>query len=177
MGYLKRSAPPVLLVDADVFIDYRDSDLEVLKLIGQHVGRMAVLAPVLDAVHGVTRADCRSLSVSVVEVATSRLLRAGSVDMDVSLSFNERLCFVTCREEGWTCVTNDPALRRLCERRGVPARVGLGLLVDVVAAGAVAPQRATAIAHKMQESNPLHVNERVITRFKNELGRLGTGST
>jgi len=93
------------------------------------------------------------------------------------LSFNERLCFVTCREEGWTCVTNDPALRRLCERRGVWARVGLRLLVDVVAAGAVTPQRATAIAHKMQESNPLHVNERVIARFKNELGRLGTGST
>ena len=175
MGYLNRSAPPVLLVDADVFIDYRDSDLEVLKLIGQHVGRVAVLAPVLDAVHGVTRADCRSLSVSVVEVATSRLLRAGSVDTDVS--FNDRLCFVTCREEGWTCVTNDPALRRLCERRGVRARVGLRLLVDVVAAGAVAPQRATAIAHRMQESNPLHVNERVIARFKNELGRLGTGST
>lgn len=180
MGYLNRSAPPVLLVDADVFIDYRDSDLEVLKLIGQHVGRVAVLAPVLDAVHGVhgvTRADCARLSVSVVEVATSRLLRAGSVDMDVSLSFNDRLCFVTCREEGWTCVTNDPALRRLCERRGVPARFGLRLLVDVVAAGTVTPQRATAIAHKMQESNPLHVNERVIARFKNELGRLGTGST
>ena len=27
------------------------------------------------------------------------------------------------------------------------------------------------------ESNPLHVNERVIARFKDELGRLGTGST
>ena len=175
MGYLKRSAPPVLLVDADVFIDYRDSDLEVLKLIGQHVGRVAVLAAVLDAVHGVTRADCARLSVSVVEVATSRLLRAGSVDTDVS--FNDRLCFVTCREEGWTCVTNDPALHRLCERRGVRARFGLRLLVDVVAAGAVTPQRATAIAQKMQESNPLHVNERVIARFKNELGRLGTGST
>ena len=175
MGHLNRSAAPVLLVDADVFIDYRDSDLEVLKLVGQHVGRVAVLAPVLDAVRGVTRADCPRLSVSVVEVATSLLLRAGSVDTDVS--FIDRLCFVTCREEGWTCVTNDPALRRLCERRGVRVRFGLRLLVDVVAAGAVTPQRATVIAYKMQESNPLHVNERVIARFESELGRIGTGGT
>ena len=175
MGHLNRSAPPVLLADADVFIDYRDSDLEVLKLVGQHVGRVAVLAPALDQVHGVTRADCTRLSISVVDVAASRLLRASGVD--TAVSFNDRLCFVTCREEDWTCVTNDRALRRLCERRGVRTRFGLRLLVDVVAAGAVTPQRAAAIARKMQESNPLHVNERVIARFKDELGRLGTGST
>ena len=28
MDYLNRSVPPVLLADADVFIDYRDSDIE-----------------------------------------------------------------------------------------------------------------------------------------------------
>ena len=33
-------------------MDYRDSDPEVLKLVGQHVGPVAVLSPVLDEVHG-----------------------------------------------------------------------------------------------------------------------------
>ena len=44
MGELNQAAPTVLLADADVLIDYRDSELEVLKLIGQHVGPVTVLS-------------------------------------------------------------------------------------------------------------------------------------
>ena len=170
MGQLNRAAPTILLADADVLIDYRDSDLEMLKLIAQHVGPVAVLSPVLDEVHGVSRADCARLSISVVEVATGRLLRAGVVDS--SVSFNDRLCFVVCDEESWTCVTNDRALRRLCERHGVRTRFGLRLMVDLVEFGAITAERAMSIASKMHESNPLHINERVIARFTNALDRL-----
>lgn len=174
MGHLNQSSPIVLLADANVLIDFHAAaDIEVLKLVGRYVGRVVVLAPVLDEVHGVTRADCRRAAITVVEVATDRLLSAAVVDARVS--FNDRLCFVACQEEGWTCVTNDRALRRLCRRRGVPTRFGLGLLADVVAAGAMTPQRAMAIARDMHESNPLHINERVSARFKRALDRLGTG--
>ena len=38
-----------------------------------------------------------------------------------------------CREEGWTCVTNDGALRRLCKLHDVKTRFGLRLMVDLVA--------------------------------------------
>lgn len=72
-------------------------------------------------------------------------------------------------EEGWTCVTNDGALRRLCERRGVATRFGLGLMVDLVAVGALTRQRAIATARKIQASNPLHINERVLARFTTAL--------
>ncbi|MCY3870071.1 MAG: hypothetical protein OXG87_10975 [Gemmatimonadetes bacterium] len=43
----------VLLADADVLIDYRESELDILKLVVQHIGRVVVLAPVLDEVQGV----------------------------------------------------------------------------------------------------------------------------
>lgn len=158
---------------ADVLIDYRNSDMEVLGLVGRHVGRVVVLAPVLDEVRGVTRADCRRAAIAVVEVATDRLLSAAAVK--ARISFNDRLCFAACLDEGWTCVTNDRALRRLCERHDVPTRYGLRLVVDVVAAGALTPQRAMAIAMDMQESNPLHINESVIDRFRSALSQLGTG--
>ena len=105
-----------------------------------------------------------------LEVVTSRLLRAGRGDS--SVSFNDRLCFVVCDEESWTCVTNDRALRRLCHRHGVLTRYGLELMVDLVASAAVTAKRAMSIAYKMRESNPLHINERVIARFKNALDRL-----
>lgn len=38
--------PTVLLADADVLIDYRESVLAILGLVGQHVGRVAVLPSV-----------------------------------------------------------------------------------------------------------------------------------
>ena len=161
-------AQTVLLTDADVLIDYRESEIKILELVVQHIGRVVVLAPVLDEVQGVTPAQCAQLGIEVVEVETEQLVRASEVESRVS--FNDRLCLVTCREEGWTCVTNDGALRRLCERHGVATRFGLGLMVDLVAAGALTRQRAMAVARQIQASNPLHINERVIQRFLEALG-------
>ena len=156
-------AQTVLLTDADVLIDYRESEIKILKLVVQHMGRVVVLAPVLDEVQGVTPAQCAQLGIEVVEVETEQLVRATEVESRVS--FNDRLCLVACREEGWTCVTNDGALRRLCERHGVATRFGLGLMVDLVAVGALTRRRAMAVARQIQASNPLHINERVIQRF------------
>ena len=39
----------VLLADADVLVDYRDSELAILELVSRHVGRVAVISTVLDA--------------------------------------------------------------------------------------------------------------------------------
>ncbi len=161
-------AQTVLLADADVLIDYRDSEIKILELVVQHIGRVVVLAPVLDEVQGVTPTQCAQLGIEVVEVETEQLVRATEVESRVS--FNDRLCLVACREEGWTCVTNDGALRRLCERHGVATRFGLGLMVDLVAGGALTRRRAMAVARQIQASNPLHINERVIQRFVEALG-------
>lgn len=79
---------------------------------------------------------------------------------------------VTCREGGWTCVTNDGALRRLWDRHGVKTRSGLALMVDLVAAGALTQQKAASIARRIQSSNPGHINERVLRRFLAALERL-----
>ena len=161
-------AQTVLLADADVLIDYRESEIKILELVVQHIGRVVVLAPVLDEVQGVTLAQCAQLGIEVVEVETEQLVRASEVESRVS--FNDCLCLVACREEGWTCVTNDGALRRLCERHGVATRFGLGLIVDLVAAGALTRRRAMVVARQIQTSNPLHINERVIQRFLEALG-------
>ena len=158
---------PVLLADADVLIDYRESDLAILSLVAQHVGRVAVVPFVLEEVRGLTTAQCARLGIEVIEVSTALMLQAAQVKS--SVSFNDRLCLVVCREEGWTCVTNDGALRRLCERHGVETRFGLGLMVDLVAAGVLTRRRAVSIARRIQVSNPLHINDRVLARFLNAL--------
>lgn len=92
------ASPTVLLTDADVLIDYRESGLSVLKLIAQHVGRLVVLPSVLDEVSGVTVTECARLGIEIVKVETNRTLRAAEVESNVS--FNDRLCLLVCREEG-----------------------------------------------------------------------------
>ncbi len=157
-------AQTVLLADADVLIDYRESELDILKLVVQHIGKVVVLAPVLDEVRGVTPTQCRQLGIEVVEVTTEQLVQASEGESRVS--FNDYLCLITCRDDGWTCVTNDGTLRRLCEHHRVATRFGLGLMVDLVAAGALTQRRALAIARQIQASNSLYINERVIARFR-----------
>lgn len=161
------ATPSVLLADADVLIDYRESDLAILDLVVQHIGRAAIVTSVLEEVRGVAAAQCARLGIEVIEVETDQLLQAAEVGS--SVSFNDRLCLVVCREEGWTCVTNDGALRRLCKRHGVETRFGLSLMVDLVATGVLTRRRAVSVARRMQIANPLHINDRVLTRFLNAL--------
>lgn len=164
------ASPTVLLTDTDVLIDYRESRLSVLKLIAQHVGRLVVLPSVLDEVSRVTATECARLGIEIVEVETNRTLRAAEIESNVS--FNDRLCLLVCREEEWTCVTNDGALRRLCGHHGVETRYGLGLMVDLVSAGVLTRRRAMSVARWMQTANPFHINDRVLTRFVNALDRV-----
>ena len=69
-------------------------------------------------------------------------------------------------------MTNDGALRRLCERHGVDTRFGLALMVDLVAAGVLSREQAEAVARQIHASNPLHINRRVLTRFVSALDAL-----
>ena len=97
-GRANANMPAVLLADADVLIDYRESDLTILKLVAEHVGRVAVIPAVLDEVRGITTKDCRRLGIEVVEVETEQMLRAAEVE--ASVSFTDRLCLVVCGRKG-----------------------------------------------------------------------------
>ena len=50
----------------------------------QHLGRVAVLAPVLDEVRGVTAAQCAHLGIEVVEVETEQMLEASEIHFRMS---------------------------------------------------------------------------------------------
>lgn len=157
------AARNVLLVHADVLIGYLQSDLATLGLVAKHVGRVVVLESVIDEVRELTAKQCRCVGITMATAETVRMFQAVAVQSDVS--FNDGLCLVTCREERWTCVTNDRVLRRLCRQHGVATRCGLGLMVDLVAAGVLTRQRAIAIARKVQASSPFHIDERRLDRF------------
>lgn len=167
----RRIPRTTLLADANVLIDYRDAgELEILSLAAHHLGRLAVVSEVLGEVRDVTAEDCAQLGVEVVEASTEQFFQAR--DLGSNVSFNDALCLVVCRDGGWTCVTNDRALQRLCQQRGVATRFGLGLLVDLVAAKAITRGRAEGVSRQIQARNPLHIHERVVARLRMELDRV-----
>jgi predicted nucleic acid-binding protein len=112
-----RPAIQILLADADVLIDYRDSDLTVLKLVSDHIGQVRVLREVLDEAPGISDRQCVRLGIEIVRLETELLLEANNLPR--SLSATDRLCVVACKHYSWTLATNDRALRDVCKDRGI----------------------------------------------------------
>ena len=105
------SAPP-LIADANVLIDYVNSDVSVLALLAQHAGPLYVATPVLEKVEGLDRSECERLGMVVIEPTLDQLLEAGQARG--RLAFDDRVCLILARDRAWSCVTNDKALRRAC---------------------------------------------------------------
>lgn len=161
----------ILLADADVLIDYRDSDFSILGVVSQRIAPVRVIRQVLQQVRGISARECAAVGIEILEVETATLLEAGRLTLAVG--FEDALCFVVCRDRGWTCVTNDRALNTLCRTAGIKVTRGLRLLVDLVNAGQLPSTRASAVARAMHESNPAHIHAKILEEFEGELKRIG----
>jgi hypothetical protein len=69
-----RPALANLLADADVFIDYRNSDLTILKLVSDHIGPERVLREVLDQAPSISDRQCTRLGIEIVRLETELML-------------------------------------------------------------------------------------------------------
>ncbi len=159
----------ILLADADVLIDYCHADRTILRLVAHHIGPVRVLSEVLDEVEGLGRRECAPLGIEVVQLETSSMLRINT--LPPSLSVADRLCVVACEEQGWTCVTNDRTLRRVCKEHDIELRWGLALMVELVARGALDATRAIRVAQAIQTSNPRHITAGLLARFRNAIAK------
>jgi rRNA-processing protein FCF1 len=153
----------ILLADADILIDYCDSDLTVLKLVSEHIGPLVVLREVLDEVPGISDRHCARLGIKIIRLETALMLETNRLPRTVSIG--ARLCVLACDRHRWTLVTNDQALRRVCKDRNIPLRWGFGLMVDLVRAGVLTEAQALKVASAIQRSNPTHIPANLIDRF------------
>jgi hypothetical protein len=107
----------LLLVDANVLIDFALTDRTVLAVVVRHVGVAHVPRDVLAEVEQLDEAACAELGLVVVDGTLEQLTEAGAGTG--RLSFEDRVCLILARDNGWTCVSNDGRLRRECEAAGV----------------------------------------------------------
>ena len=165
---MRSSEPPagsiLLIVDANVLIDYALSDSAILALAVRHLGSVCVPLPVLDEVRQLTRDDCDRLGVTLLDPTLEELSVASSGRG--SLSFEDELCLLLAKTGGFTCVTNDKTLRRACEAAGVPVRWGLELMVELVSKRELTVEAAITTARAIRASNPVHITAAILERFE-----------
>jgi predicted nucleic acid-binding protein len=165
------TGPELLLLDANVVIDYAITDPGVLGLVVRHIGRIYVVRSVLEEVEQIRERDCKRLGIEVVEPSLDQFVAAGSAER-ARLSFTDRLSLIVAHDSGWTCVTNDRALRRACRERRVPVWWGLQLMLALVRAGELVPAAALAVARAIHEDNTRHLTAEILDRFALEVARI-----
>ena len=155
--------PKVLLMDANVLIDYQKSDFSVLGLVNKHVAEVHVLTTIIEEVDGLEIVDCERLGLKAIEPELHQLTRAAS--KSGQLSFRDHLCLIVASDASFVCVTNDKPLRTACTDEGVGILWGLEIMTALVKANAMRAADAIQTAEKIHLSNPLHITRKLFDRF------------
>jgi len=157
------------VLDANVLIDYWNADLSIVSLAARVLGPVHVPLPVLAKVDQLTHSDCEQAGLTLFEPSTEQLLEAGQGT--TRLAFDDRICLIVCRDNNWTCLTNDKALRRACTQLGIRIVWGLELMVRLVAARQLPPEKALAVAEQIHSLNPAFVDRAVLESFRAKIQR------
>jgi len=157
----------ILLVDANILIDYLAGDLSVLTLVSKHIGQVYVPSTVLGEAVELTATECEDHGLTVVEPtlaqATFAAVKRGR------LSPQDHTCLVLSRDHGWTCVTNDKRLRKACEEDDVELLWGLELMTLLVLKGQLEAEDAIDVANRIHADNPLHITPAILERFRQKV--------
>lgn len=161
-------AQRLLILDANVLIDFCEADHTVLSLISTYIGQIYIVTPVLDEVTLLEEGLCASLGLHIIEPDLGQLLLAA--EKRGALSFKDHLCLILAKANGWICVTNDGRLRRECEAEDVPVLWGLELLALLIESGGLSPEKARDIARAIHQANPRYVGIDILNRFLRRIG-------
>lgn len=154
----------LLIVDANVLIDYAHTDLSVLRLVVNHLGPVHVPSVVLDEVDQLSLENCENLGLTVVEEPIDILLAAG--EKRGALSFEDHVCLLLAKENEWVCVSNDKPLHRACGEEHIAVMWGLRLMIELVARELLGKDVAMKIAQAIHVTNPKHITPDIIEEFR-----------
>ena len=129
-------------------------------MINNHLGQLYLPTPVLAEIEEITEVGCIQLGIKLIEPNIEQVEQASQERG--ALSFQDNLCLILAREHGWTIVTNDKALRRKCEKEGIPLIWGIELICMLVESGGLPAGQARDIILKIQEINPKFITEGIV---------------
>jgi hypothetical protein len=162
--------PKYLILDACVLIDFVKADRSVLASVTKQVGTIYVINPVVSEVLDIEDAnELSELGIIIIEPEIEDAFKA-SVGTGAT-SFQDRLCMLTAKRNGFTCVTNDTNLRKLCESENVPLLWGLQLILELHKLKGISIADALRIVNQIHIANPKHITNKIILRFTENISK------
>jgi rRNA-processing protein FCF1 len=152
------------ICDANVLIDYADSDEDIIRELVRYWGKVYVPTRILHEVKRLPQPRAEELGLTIIE--TPLVLPSAS-----GLSGPDRSCLHFVITEGCVCIANDKALRKECQRRGGMVVWGLEMLAKLVEAQQITKARAIDIATHIRMINP-EISEALLADFKAMLAKL-----
>jgi len=156
------------LIDANALIDYLDADISILTLFSRHIGKIHVPESIIrDEIEQLSTDEARRYGIHLLEPELEQIEEAGL--MAGRASFYDYLLMITARDNGFTCITNDKVLRRLCSDNDITVIWGLEPMIALVQKRKLSRGRALKVALQIEEINPLYITEEIISRFKKRI--------
>lgn len=164
---MQRGHDSPFIVDANVLIDYSESDLRMLSLLSDNVGRVHIARSTFEKVKQLTTAVVKKHHLTIVTPDLDTAIRASQERG--ALAYDDRETLLLAKLNGWTCITNDKRLRRECKSEEVNCLWGLEPMKALVEHRLVSRSAAIAVARKIQTLNPGYITEDIVSRFKEQI--------
>lgn len=162
--------PEEFIIDADVLIDYRDSDISVLTLFSMQVGQLHVGRATLQKVRYVSEAQAKRNKLAVETPDLELAVKASQARGKLSYDDHETLLLAV--QNNWICISNDIALRTECGKEGIELLWGLEPMKYLVKDSELPLNKALSIATMIQKGNPGYITDSILNRFEKQIREL-----
>ncbi len=155
-----------VIADANVLIDYAGSDITILSLYSTEIETVVIPESILDEVEQLSLEECEHFGLTVIN-EDLEILTLASNSNHGPLSFQDKVClYLTKSIEGATCITNEKALKKICESEAVPVKRGLKLMIELVEQQKIEPDVVVGVAEQIHDNNPFFITTEILDDFR-----------
>ncbi len=151
-----------ILLDANVLIDYAQSDKSILLMASEQFGPIYVPDPVVQEVDDLLESDYDQLGLIIFPPTTDQMFHAALQTWTLKIA--DALCFLLCQDNRWECVTNDVRVRKQCIKHGVQVIWGTELMLRLIELDQLSAVEAIEVMQTIQANNP-YINQTIVEAF------------
>jgi len=163
----KRVINKAVITDANILIDYCTVNKKILKIFAS-VYEVYVPLPVLAEVDNLTEKEALRLGIKVIDTSFESITMAMSLDIKCSLQ--DKICYVTAKNDGYICATNDNKLRKECVKSGVEVLWGLEMMLVLVKNKHLSKKEAIETAESIAKENA-QISESIVIEFIDKINK------
>jgi rRNA-processing protein FCF1 len=155
------------IIDANVLIDYFESDLQILTQVSDNLGLIHIARSTFNKVHHLTVAAAQKHHFTIVTPDLKTAVEASKGRG--RLAYDDRETLFLAKNNGWICITNDKQLREECKNEGVSCIWGLELMLILVKKNIISINAAIKTGDIIRKNNPKYIKNNIISEFKRQI--------